>query len=150
MVFEVTKRIDPSIAINTKLDTGAKLPHRAHATDAGADVFCRAGFTIAARGSAIVRTGVHVELTPHTAGVLMSKSGLYINHDIVSTGLIDEGFTGEIVVKLTNLGDHAYHFDAGDKVSQLVVMPVLYPSFMQVSEISGGERGDAGYGSTGA
>lgn len=136
--------------IKCKLDGNAKLPHRAHDIDAGADVFCRAGFTIAAHGFAIIRTGVHVELLPNTAGVLMSKSGLYINHDIVSTGLIDEGFTGEVIVKLANLGEHAYHFNEGDKVSQLVVIPVLYPAFVKVDEIGGGERGDAGYGSTGA
>lgn len=134
-----------------KLDAekGALLPVRAHATDAGADILTPRSFLLPARSSAIIRTGVHVELPPETVGMLKSKSGLNIFHDIVGEGVIDEGFTNEIVVKLYNLGDEPYQFERGDKIIQLVVMPVHYPAIEQVDEISGGERGDAGYGSTG-
>lgn len=135
--------------VKVKLDDGALLPVRAHDTDAGADLFCRAGFTLSAHSRTIVRIGVHVELPPYTTGFIKSKSGLNINHDITSEGVIDEGFTGEIMVKLYNHGDKAYHFDAGDKISQLVVLPVLYPTYVRADSIEGGERGDAGYGSTG-
>lgn len=81
--------------------------------------------------------------------MVKSKSGLNIWDSIISEGVIDEGFTNEIIVKLYNLGERTVHFDAGDKITQLVVLPVLYPDFRQVDEIKGGERGDAGYGSTG-
>lgn len=134
-----------------KLDAekGALLPVRAHATDAGADILTPRSFLLPARSSAIIRTGVHVELPPETVGMLKSKSGLNIFHDIVGEGVIDEGFTNEIVVKLYNLGDEPYQFERKDKLIQLVVMPVHYPAIEQVDGISGGERGDAGYGSTG-
>ena len=134
-----------------KLDAekGALLPVRAHATDAGADILTPRSFLLPARSSAIIRTGVHVELPPETVGMLKSKSGLNIFHDIVGEGVIDEGFTNEIVVKLYNLGDMPYEFERGNKIIQLVVMQVYYPTIKQVDEISGGERGDAGYGSTG-
>ena len=134
-----------------KLDAekGALLPVRAHATDAGADILTPRSFLLPARSSAIIRTGVHVELPPETVGMLKSKSGLNIFHDIVGEGVIDEGFTNEIVVKLYNLGDEPYQFERKDKLIQLVVMPVHYPAIEQVDEISGGERGDAGSGSTG-
>lgn len=137
--------------LNVKLDMekDALLPIRAHGTDAGADVLTPRSFLLAARSSAIIRTGVHVELPPETVGMLKSKSGLNIFHDIVGEGVIDEGFDGEVVVKLYNLGDVPYQFERGDKIIQLVVMPVHYPAIEQVDEISGGERGDAGYGSTG-
>ncbi len=135
--------------IKVKLDAGARLPERAHATDAGADIRCIAGFTIAPRASALIRTGVHVQLPPSTVGMVKSKSGLNIKHGIISEGVIDEGFTNQIVVKLYNLSYWFHHFKAGDKITQLVVMPVLYPDFEQVDEIEGGERGDSGYGSTG-
>ena len=135
--------------LKVKLGKLAFMPKRAHATDAGADIRCPAGFTIAARSSATIRTGIHVQLPPGTAGLLKSKSGLNIKHDIIGEGVIDEGFTGEIVVKLYNLGDKPYHFERGDKIIQLLVVPVLYPDFEQVDEIEGGERGDSGYGSTG-
>lgn len=134
-----------------KLDAekGAFLPVRAHATDAGADILTPCSFLLPAWSSATIYTGVHVELPPETVGMLKSKSGLNIFHDIVGEGVIDEGFTNEIVVKLYNLSDEPYQFERGDKIIQLVVMQVYYPTIKQVDEISGGERGDAGYGSTG-
>ena len=135
--------------IDVKLDAGAHLPERAHSTDAGADLRCIAGFAIAGHASAVIRTGVHIQLPPHTVGMVKSKSGLNIWYSIISEGVIDEGFTNEIIVKLYNLGERTVHFDAGDKITQLVVLPVLYPDFRQGDEIKGGERGDAGYGSTG-
>lgn len=138
----------PSV-LKVKLDEGVTLPNRAYATDAGADICCREGFTIAGRSSAVIRTGVHVQLPPGTVGMIKSKSGLNIKRNIISDGTIDEGFTGEIIVKLYNLGDQAQHFKQGDKITQLVVLPVHYPDIVQVDEIEGGERGDAGYGSTG-
>lgn len=130
-------------------DKGAMLPVRAHKTDAGADILTPRSFLLPARSSAIIRTGVHVQLPSFSVGMLKSKSGLNIFHDIIGEGVIDEGFTNEIVVKLYNLGDEPYQFERGDKIIQLVVMDVSYPRIVQVSEISGGERGDAGYGSTG-
>lgn len=137
--------------LRVKLDAekGAMLPIRAHSTDAGADILTPRGFTLAARSSAVIRTGVHVELPPRTAGMLKSKSGLNIFHDIIGEGVIDEGFDGEIVVKLYNLGDKPYRFERGDKIIQLVVLPVWYLPIEQVDSINGGERGGAGYGSTG-
>ena len=135
--------------IDVMLEEGAYLPDRAHDTDAGADIRCRAGFTLASMGSAVIRTGVHVQLPHHTAGMIKSKSGLNVRHGIVGEGVIDEGFTGEVIVRLYNHSREAYHFDAGDKITQLVVIPVLYPDYREVDRISGGERGDAGYGSTG-
>lgn len=135
--------------IRVKLDEGAYLPVRAHATDAGADIRCMAGFTIAPRSSAVLRTGVHVQLPPYAVGMLKSKSGLNIRRGIISEGVIDQGFTGEIVVKLYNLSYRFRHFAPGDKVTQLVVLPVLYPAYGRADEIEGGERGDNGFGSTG-
>lgn len=141
--------VTPIFEMPVKLDKGAFLPERAHATDAGADIFTPVGFKVPAFGNAIVHTGVHIQLPPNTVGMVKSKSGLNLFHDIITEGVIDEGFTNEIVVKLYNMGPAEYEFIAGDKITQLVVMPVYYPHMKQVQEIEGGERGDAGYGSTG-
>ena len=103
-----------------------------------------------ANGSLTIRTGVHVELPPSTAGLLVAKSGLCVHHDITSTGLIDEGYDGEIVVKLFNHGDEDYHIRRGDKITQLVVMPVLYEPVEVVDEVHSGPRGSRGFGSSGA
>lgn len=135
--------------IKVKLDEGAYMPVRAHATDAGADIRTPVHVRVPPHGSATIDTGVHVELPPETKAELVSKSGLNLNRDIISTGLIDQGFTGGIRVKLYNLGDEWQVFERGDKVSQLVVSPVCYPDYAEADEIDGGERGENGYGSTG-
>jgi dUTP pyrophosphatase len=134
--------------LKVMLDEGAFLPERAHATDAGADLRTPVDIEIPAKGSAVVDTGVHIALPPNTVGMLKSKSGLNVKHGIVSEGVIDEGYTGSIVAKLYNHGGENVHLARGTKVTQLVVMPVEYVGFEQVDEISGGERGDAGFGST--
>lgn len=131
------------------IDPGAYMPTRAHKTDAGLDLRAMESKTILAFGTAVFRTGVHVQLPPGTAGLLVSKSGLNIKHDITSTGLIDEGYTGEIMVKLHNHGSTSYRVEAGDKISQLIVVPVLYESVEICDSLTETERGSDGFGSTG-
>ena len=133
-----------------KLDPNAYLPERAHPTDAGLDIKSPGPHIVPAGGSAVIHTGVHIQLPENTAGLFVSKSGLNVKHGITSTGLIDEGYTGEIVVKLYNHTDEAYFVGKGHKVSQLVVIPVIYEPVEVVDDLDGGtERGDNGFGSTG-
>lgn len=131
------------------LDDGAYMPSRGHGTDAGLDLRTPKAVTVPAYGSVIVDTGVHVALPQGCAGLLVSKSGLNVRHDITSTGLIDEGYTGSIVVKLYNHGGGDHQLAAGDKITQLVVFPVVNESLEQVSVFNATERGDNGFGSTG-
>lgn len=135
--------------MRVKLDEGAYEPVRAHYTDAGLDIRSRETKTIFPHSAEVFHTGVHIELPKGTAGVLVSKSGLNVMSDITSTGLLDEGYTGEVHVKLYNHGDHHYKVRAGDKISQLVIVPVYYEPVEIVDEIQGGDRGDNGFGSTG-
>lgn len=90
------------------LDNGAFAPTRAHKTDAGLDLRSQICIEVPAKGSAVIDTGVHVELPVGTAGFLKSKSGLNVTHDITSDGVIDVGFTGTIKVKLYNHGTKPY------------------------------------------
>lgn len=136
-------------ALKIQLDDGAIMPERAHPEDAGLDLFAPEAVQVPARGSATIDTGVHVQLPEGTAGVLMSKSGLNVNLDITSTGLIDEGYTGSIKVKLYNHGNRTIGIADGQKISQLVIVPVQRPVPIQVEQITGGERGTGGFGSTG-
>lgn len=131
------------------LDNDAYMPSRGHGTDAGLDLRTPKAVIVPAYGSVIVDTGVHVALPSGCAGLLVSKSGLNVRHDITSTGLIDEGYTGSIVVKLYNHGGGDYQLAAGDKITQLVVIPVVRESLEQVSVFNATERGDNGFGSTG-
>lgn len=132
-----------------KLDPAAKEPIRAYSTDAGLDLRATHTQTIPPRGSATFDTGVHVELKPGTAGLLVSKSGLNVNADITSTGLIDAGYTGSIKVKLYNHGNKCITISEGQRISQLVVIPVIVEPIEYVDEIVSGERGSNGFGSSG-
>lgn len=135
--------------LRVRLDEGAFMPVRAHETDAGADILSPKGFVLSGKGSTVIHTGVHVELPAGHAGILKSKSGLNVKHNIVGEGVIDEGYDGEIVVKLYNHGHTPHTFRREDKLIQLLVVPVLYCGFEQVDEICGGDRGAGGFGSTG-
>lgn len=132
-----------------KLDQGAYMPTRAHETDAGIDLHSRETKLVLGRNSDVFDTGVHVQLPPGTAGVLISKSGLNVKHGITSTGLIDEGYTGSIRVKLYNNSNDAYIVQEGDKISQLVIVPVIRETLELVEELDGSDRGENGFGSSG-
>lgn len=131
------------------LDQNAIAPTRAHATDAGLDLYARETKTIPARGYASFDTGVHVEIPEGCAGILVSKSGLNVKDNITSTGLIDEGYTGGIVVKLYNNGFFDFKIERGMKISQLVIVPVRYEEVEIVDSLGETERGSRGFGSTG-
>ena len=118
------------------LDDGAYMPTRGHETDAGLDLRTPKAVTVPAYGSVTVDTGVHVALPHRCFGLLDSKSGLNVKH-------------GSIVVKLYNHGGEDYGFEAGHKITQLVVIPVACESLEQASAFNATERGDDGFGSTG-
>lgn len=132
-----------------KLDPWAIMPTRAHDTDAGLDLYAERDAIVWPGEPAIFDTGVHIQLPPNTAGMLKSKSGLNVNHNITSEGVIDVGYTGSICVKLYNHGKESYIVRRGDKISQLVIVPVVIPPITVVDELEKSERGDNGFGSTG-
>jgi dUTP pyrophosphatase len=135
--------------IKIKLDEGAKMPTRAHSTDAGLDIYSRDEQIVPAKESAIFDTGVHIELPEGTVGMLKSKSGLNVKYGIVSEGVIDVGYTGSIKVKLYNHSGFDYRVKAGDKISQLVILPIYTPTLKLVDSLEDTERGDNGFGSSG-
>lgn len=133
-----------------QLDKNAFYPEYAHpGFDAGFDIRSPIDFVIPAHGSCIINTGVHVELAPHTVGMIKSKSGLNVKHDITSEGTIDAGYSGSIVVKLYNHGDTDYYGNRGDKITQLVVIPFIVETFEIVDKLEEKGRGNNGFGSTG-
>lgn len=133
------------------LDDGAYLPERAHKGDAGYDLRCMEKVTIESGCSAVFDTGVHMQIPFGYFGKIESKSGLNVNHDIVSLGgVIDCGYQGSIKVKLYNFGDEDYTFDAGDKIAQLIIQACGTPSLDIVDRFEEDtDRGNNGFGSTG-
>ena len=145
----------PIDKIKIKLDEGAKMPSRAHDTDAGLDIFARESQIVLAKSSVTLDTGVHIEIPKGYAGFLKSKSGLNVKHGITSEGVIDCGYTGSICVKLYNNSFTDYKVEAGDKISQLVILPIAHDFTLELveteAELYGGdtERGNGGFGSSG-
>lgn len=136
--------------IDVMLDNGAYLPTRAHELDAGLDIKARERQVVPADGSAVFHTGVHVAIPMGAAGILISKSGLNIKNDMTSTGLIDSGYTGEIHVKLYNHSkSEDYVVEAGDKISQLIIVPCMLDSLNLVDSFPDTARGAGAMGSTG-
>lgn len=136
--------------MKVKLSPWGIMPTKAHAADAGWDLYAPEDTVVPAGGSTVINTGVHVQLPRGTAGLIVSKSGLNVKHDITSTGLIDRGYTGAIHVKLYNHGRTDYVVRKGDKISQLCVLCIMVlPSLELVDELDESERGANGFGSTG-
>lgn len=131
------------------LDKGAKMPTRAYPTDAGLDLYAMETQIVPAKESAVFDTGVHIELPVGTVGLLQSKSGLNIKYGLTNEGVIDVGYTGSIKVKLYNDSGYDYAVSAGDKISQLLIVPVLTPELELVDSLDETARGNNGFGSTG-
>lgn len=132
-----------------KLDDGAFVPERAHELDAGLDLRSPDNYLIPARGSRVIDTGVHVNIPIGWTGFLKSKSGLNVKYGITSEGVIDSGYSGAIIAKLYNNSDEEYAVSKGDKITQLVILPCALFDVELTDEISSGERGSNGFGSTG-
>lgn len=134
--------------LRVMLDEGAYLPEKAHKTDAGFDLRTRERVEIKSNESGIFDTGVHVEIPAGYVGFLKSKSGLNVKHNLTGTGVIDSGYTGSIVVKLYNKGND-YVFEKGDKIIQLVILPIPEVELELTDSFADTERGNNGFGSTG-
>lgn len=142
--------------LKVMLDPGAKMPTRAHDTDAGLDLYSPVDAVVFPRrkggpeNSVVIDTGVHVEIPAGYVGMIKSKSGLNVKHGIISEGVIDSGYTGSICVKLYNLGNEKVLIEKGQKISQLVILPIITPDPVLVDSLEETERGTGGFGSTGA
>lgn len=135
--------------INVVLDDSAYMPEKAHESDAGFDLRTPSKVIIPARSSRIVATGVHVEIPYGYVGFLKSKSGLNVKSGILSEGVIDSGYTGSIVAKLYNHSNREKVFEKGDKITQLVILPIPDVEMVEVDSLDDTERGDNGFGSSG-
>lgn len=92
---------------------------------------------------------MHIQLPKCTVGFLKSKSGLNVKYGIVSEGVIDSGYTGSIVAKLYNNSDNDYVVKKGDKITQLVILPIISLELNIVSKFEETSRRDNGFGSSG-
>lgn len=138
---------DPQIAC--QLEPGARLPERAHPSDAGADLFSRDNCEIYPGEQKLVDTGVAVKIPRGFAGFIFNRSsqgkkGITIPH---SVGVIDADYRGNLKVLLKNISEDPYVIEAGDRIAQLVIQRVELPTFYDSWNDT--TRGTGGFGSTG-
>lgn len=135
-----------------KLTENAKLPEYAHPGDAGLDLFAIAPCTIAPGETALIGTGLAIDIPPGTEAQVRPRSGLALHHSISmpnTPGTIDAGYRGEIGIILINHGKAPFHISPGMKIAQMVVAPVLRANIECVESLSESDRGTGGFGSTG-
>jgi len=131
----------------------AHVPVYAHPGDAGADLVSTEQVRLAPGQRALIGTGVRIALPDGYVAFVVPRSGLAAKHGITvvnSPGTVDAGYRGEIKVTLLNT-DAAETFDIapGDRIAQLIVMPVSRATFLPVDALPDSVRGDGGFGSTG-
>jgi dUTP pyrophosphatase len=136
------------------LRPGAKPPAIAHpGEDLAYDVFAAEAVTLAPRSGALVSTGISIELTDEIGrpmgALLRDKSSLASRRLIVSAGVIDAGYRGEIQVVMENLSDAPQAIDAGDKIANLIPYPVLTTPVEVVDDLASSSRQGRGFGSSG-
>lgn len=131
------------------LDNGAYMPEKAHKSDAGFDLRTPREVIIPPKSAEIIPTGVHIEIPFGYVGFLKSKSGLNVKNGILCEGVIDSGYTGSIIAKLYNQSNEEKVFEKGEKITQIVILPIPDVEMELVDRLEDTERGNGGFGSSG-
>jgi dUTP pyrophosphatase len=140
---------DHSVPVLTVGDT----PRFAHPGDAGADLCAAIDCVLGPGERAVIGTGMRIALPSGFMALVLPRSGLAAKHGITlvnSPGLIDSGYRGEVSVVVLNTDKNAeFTISAGDRIAQLVVMPVTAWHTVALDALPGSHRGEDGFGSTG-
>lgn len=134
---------------------GAKTPFYATPGAAAADLCAvlDAPLTLPPMGRAMVPTGLAIQLPgPEYVALVCARSGLAVKHGLAlsnGVGVIDSDYRGEIQVGLVNLGSETYTLQPGERLAQLMILPVAQAAFVQADTLDETDRGAGGFGSTG-
>jgi dUTP pyrophosphatase len=132
-----------------RLDPRATLPRRAHPEDAGLDLFALDAVEIAPGHGVKIRTGVAFEIPVGFVGMVADRSSLAVRGLKTAGGIIDAGYRGEVHVVMRNLTQGTERLEPGDRVAQLLLVPVALAVVEEVPELSLTGRASGGFGSTG-
>jgi dUTP pyrophosphatase len=143
-----------SLNINIEiLKEGAKVPTKAHASDAAFDLYFLSEFKTECVGfgrSKLMSTGIAIDIPSGYCGIIKSRSGLSVKNGIdVGAGVIDSGYKGEIKILLRNQGKKSVWLENGERIAQIMFLPVPVVNFNIVQSLDDSERGIGGFGSTG-
>lgn len=133
-----------------KLSESAKLPTKAHPTDAGFDLYADSQ-SIDKNYNMVYGTGIAVEIPKGYVGLVFPRSSI-ASTDIMlsnSVGVIDSGYRGEVIAKFKRVTGEFNTYKVGDRIAQLIIIPYPEVVFEEVKELSSSDRGEGGYGSSG-
>ena len=136
-----------------RLDPELSIPEAAHPGDAGIDLYARVDTILEVGEWAMVPTGIAVAIPLGHAGLVAPRSGLAARYGISvvnGPGVVDAGYRGEIQVILINHGNRRVELRRGDRIAQLVVVPIATTELMEVQQLPDSDRGADGFGSTGS
>ena len=121
-----------------------------HEFDAGLDICSNENIEVPARGRQLIKTGIRLKIPDGMAGLVWSRSGLSVKHGIeVGAVLIDSTYRGELCVLLYNHSDIPFAIQKGNRIAQLLTVPILLGRYVKVKSLDETIRGDGGFGSTG-
>lgn len=132
-----------------KLAADAVLPTRAHPDDAGLDLYALGEVTLEPGKSAVVPTGIAMQIPEGFVGLVADRSSLARKGVKTAGGVIDAGYRGEVGAVLWNISREPVTLGRGDRVAQLLIVPIATPAVKEVKALSETKRGKKGFGSTG-
>jgi dUTP pyrophosphatase len=132
-----------------RLDTAAVLPTRAHADDAGLDLYGLEDVAFAPGNGGVVRTGVAVAVPAGHVGLVCDRSSMARRGLKTGGGVIDAGYRGEIGVVLWNISSEPQTVKKGERIAQMLVIPISTPAPVETDDLGATARGVGGFGSTG-
>lgn len=138
--------------VDYTLEEGAQRPYKKHEGDAGWDLFVSKPCTILPGETKDVHTGVHIDMPPFLYARITGRSSSLRNHGLlVNEGIIDNGYTGELFICVHNMGDKPFHVEQNMRLAQVLFHVIEDVRWVEADEIKSkpGERGNAGFGSTG-
>ena len=132
-----------------KMNEEATLPTRSHSNDAGMDLYAVEDIFLEPGEGKIGKTGIALAIEPGYYGQIADRSSLGKKGIKTAGGVIDSDFRGEVGVILWNLSKESIHLKKGERIAQLIILPVATPQIQNVESLSETKRGEGGFGSTG-
>ena len=130
--------------------SNVKQLYKKNLEDAGYDIASSETVTIYHNSMKVVSTKLFIEIPKGYVGIIKSRSGLAVKNNIeVGAGVIDSLYRGELLIKLMNHSNEDFIIKKGDRIAQLLIIPVYLEEAIEVKELSSTERGENGFGSTG-
>lgn len=136
--------------IQVREEEKGREPKKSYPGDAGHDLFCSRHVSVEPGGKMQVPTGIAVDIPEGYFGWVTPRSGTFYRKGlIVHPGIVDSGYRGEVQILAYNPGQRKIFIAEGERIAQLIILPVVKVEFSEVARLTPGDRGEAGFGSTG-